>query len=165
MAEILHQFKGSLLLIGFHTSQVVQDFSHQLQKFFARMFFSPSTGEQNRTEDLQCLCSCCGVLHFQDGTLFAFVVGCGCEGHEHNGGWAAMSDLRRNPQGINHLVPKTHRFAQRWEVETKTGFLGRFWAALCGKLKMVKAFSDGFLETLSLGFFLSRILANFGGIP
>ncbi len=31
MAEILHQFIGSLIIlfIGFHTSQVVQDFSHQ----------------------------------------------------------------------------------------------------------------------------------------
>ena len=30
MAEILHQFIGSLShFLGFHTSQVVQDFSHQ----------------------------------------------------------------------------------------------------------------------------------------
>ena len=85
------------------------------------------TRSKTETEDLQC--SCCGVLHFQDGTLFAFVVGCGCEGHEHNGGWAAMSDLRRNPQGINPFwSQKPSDLLRDGRLKQKQESWGRFWA-------------------------------------
>ena len=53
----------------------------------------------------QCGNCSCGKQLVQDGALFAFVVGCGCGGHERDGGWWPEYPLQGYFERVGAALP------------------------------------------------------------